>query len=196
MTDAGASRMPTLESYLSVLDSHLGGLSVDERRDILMETRSHVSERVARFPFPKVEDVLEQLGAPHVYARQFLRDDRSSRMTGGGTALRGLAHLVSRGWWSVPLLLVVILVYTLSLSAFAIGVVKLISPNDVGVWVRDVDGQRLLVHAGFNAGRGGIESLGYKLAVIAFAVALVTGFAATAFLRRLARTDAGITHSE
>ena len=76
MPDAAASGTPTLESYLSQLDAQLDGLSVDERRDILMETKSHVAERVARFPFPRVEEVLEQLGAPNVYARQFLGDDK------------------------------------------------------------------------------------------------------------------------
>jgi len=197
--DTAAPQNPMLESYLSRLDAQLGTLSLDERREILMETRSHVSERAARFPFPSVEAVLAQFGGPDVYARQFLQDKVSlpppQQHTPRRTALQGLARLAAGGWLAMPVLLMVVFGYTVALAAFATGLTKVISPGDVGVWWHDVGGHSQLFHAGFNADLGGREILGYWLAVIAFGIAIAISVALSAFLRWLARTDPGLTKS-
>jgi uncharacterized membrane protein len=197
--DPAASRNPTLESYLSRLDAQLGALSPDERREILMETRSHVSERTARFPFPSVDEVLGQFDGPEVYARQF-RQDRpplpaASQQRSRRTALQGLARLAAGGWLALPVLLVVVFAYAIALTAFIVGLTKVISPTEVGVWVSDVGGRTHLSHAGYNAEFGGREILGYWLAVITFGIGIAISAAASAFLRWLARTDPRVTTS-
>lgn len=203
VSDAGgaaASQNPTLEWYLSRLDAQLGALSPSERREILMETRSHVSERTARFPFPSVEEVLAQFDAPEVYARQFLQDKALPAPTAlqqpsRRTALQGLARLATGGWLALPVLLVVVFAYAIALTAFIVGLTKVINPADVGVWVRDVGGRTELSHAGYNAELGGREIAGYWLAVIAFGIAIAISAVVSAFLRWLARRDQSVDTS-
>jgi hypothetical protein len=154
-----------------------------------METRSHVAERMERFPFPSVSDVLEQLGPPPAYARRFLRGGKRADKTHGTSALQGLARLARRGWPTFPVLLLVVGGYTISLLALAIALVKVISPDEVGVWVHTVGGEQRLLHAGFNAGYGGQEILGYRLAFAAFAIAAVLWILLTAVLKWLARAE-------
>jgi uncharacterized membrane protein len=194
--DTAAPHDPMLESYLSHLEKQLGALSLDERREILMETRSHVSERTARFPFPTIEEVLAQFGRPDIYARQFLQDKVPRAIARRRTALQGLARLAAGGWLAMPVLLLVLFAYTIALAAFATGLTKIISPGDVGVWVHDVGGRSQLFHAGFNSSLGGREILGYWLAVIAFGIAFTIFIAVSAFLRWLARTNPGVTESD
>jgi len=184
---------PALEAYLRQLDAHLASLAPSERNDVLMETRSHVMERVARFPFPSIDDVLEQLGAPSVYAQQFAREAAPTTAVAPhakkGTALRGLARLATAGWLGAPVLLLVVFSYVIALAAFAVALAKVLTPDDVGVWVKEVNGQQRFSHAGFNASLGGTEILGYRLAAIAASIGFVFAVVPTVFLRWLARGD-------
>ena len=52
----------TLETYLTRLDSALGDLSSEDRREILLETRSHVTERAQRDSSLTIEEILDDLG--------------------------------------------------------------------------------------------------------------------------------------
>ena len=53
-----------LQQYLNRMDVALARLSESERREILLETQSHVAEQVRRAPMLSVPEILTELGEP------------------------------------------------------------------------------------------------------------------------------------
>lgn len=180
-----------LERYLSRLEAELAAVPAPDRREILLETRSHVLERTSRSPSRSVEDILAELGPPEDYARQFLAEPEPRRTARPG-ALRGIARLATGRWTTLPLFFVVIGAYAVAALAFAIGVWKLIEPNGTGLLINDFGGGRRSVHLVVSDPRQqGREVLGYWLVPIALGISVGIHLAMSALLRRVLRSDRG-----
>jgi uncharacterized membrane protein len=137
-----------LESYLARLDAELAGVPEADRWEILLETRSHVADRVGGPSARDVDDVLAELGPPDVYARQFLTGDLPPGLTPliaapaatPPTALSDLAQLATGRWTSLPLLLVVVSAYAIAVLALVLAVSKVLEPASLGLWIADAPG--------------------------------------------------------
>lgn len=195
MRSADAMHEPTLAAYLARLDAELAGVPAGERRDILLETRSHVVEQVGRVPARRVEEVLAELGAPEAYARQFLGDAEAAPPPAdaphGSTVLFGLAQLTTRGARALPWLLVFGLLYVLAGIALLFVIGELIDPAGTGVFVqpRPDAPPRVLVVISGEEGTGG-DVLGRALVPVGLLVAGAVHLGARALLRRLLRSRA------
>jgi hypothetical protein len=192
---------PALDAYLSALDAALAGVSAAERRDILLETRSHVLERTARAPGRPVGAVLAELGPPDAYARQFLTtaaapgdadahggaDTDGSPRPRGSATLRALAELTGRGWRAVPLLVAVAVAYGLAglLLLFVLG--EVVDPAATGIFVRDRPGRPAAINVVISGyGNLGRDVLGRALLPLLLLLIAAIHLAVLAVVRRAA----------
>lgn len=177
----------TLDAYLRRLDSALARVPAAERREILLETRSHVVEQARRAPARSVADVLADLGEPEAYAHRFM-DEEAPPPPRGPVALRGIGRLATGGWRSLPALLLVLAGYAVVALALLLAVVKLVSPDSIGVWVLEVEGVRRSRFAGVTTEpQAGREVLGLTLVALLLLVAGAIHFSLSALLRRVLR---------
>jgi len=162
----------------------------EERREILLETRSHVLERTARAPAP-VEAVLAELGPPEAYARQFLADAEppadAAPATPAPDVVQGFARLATGRWTALPLLLVVVTGYAFALLLFLLAVSKLLEPDTTGLYLSDARGRPAFLIVWSDPGFGGREVLGHLFAPLALAIAAALHLLLRALLRRVAR---------
>jgi hypothetical protein len=193
---AEANHAAELETYLGRLEAALAALPADERREILLETRSHVLERTRRAPTQRLPDLLAELGAPEAYACQFLPDDApAARATPpgrrGSTTLVGLAELTTRGWRALPLLLVFGAAYALAgiVLLFVLG--ELVDPIGTGVFVDPRPGGKSRIHVLVSSdGAPGRDVLGRWLLPIGLAIAGAIHLVVRALLRLALRRGA------
>jgi hypothetical protein len=197
---ADPGRRSPLDTYLQRLDAALARVPEGERREILLETRSHVVERTGRYPTPDVESVLAELGPPEEYARRFLPAEEGLGTPAGPApaappsrrrgALYHLARMAAAGWTSLPLLFLVAAAYGVALIAFVVGVDKLLEPEATGFFVQRVGGKvvaaNVVVSSPYHPGR---DELGYWLVPIAFGLAIAIHLGVSAILRRAYRDD-------
>jgi uncharacterized membrane protein len=196
---ADAGGHAPLDAYLRRLDVALARVPEAERREILLETRSHAVERTGRYPGPDVDAVLAELGPPEEYARRFLPADEeatapapspSAPWPRGPGALDGVARLATAGWASLPLLVLVVIAYAVAGIALLVGVDKLLEPEATGFFVRRV-GEKV-VAANFVVSdpiHAGQDELGYWLVPLAFGLAAAIHLVVSAILRRAYRDD-------
>jgi len=177
-----------LRVYLARLEAALASAPAAERREIVLETQSHVLERVHRSPWEPVEGVLAELGAPETYARQFLPEVPSpSRPSRPGQTLRAVAGLAAGGWATLPALLVVAALYTVAVVALFMAAWELHQPDTVGLWIgMGAEGRQVLLGSNLS-GRSMREVLGGRLVPLALLVAVTVHFAVSALLRRMLR---------
>jgi hypothetical protein len=186
-----------LDTYLARLDAALAPLPAAERRDILLETRSHVAERTRRDPAGSVEAVLAELGPPEAYARQFLPEPDVPRPVSPerpsappSDALRAIARLATGGWTRLPLLFVVALAYGVAGFSLLLALWKLVEPDATGIWVHQAGQRRSVQLMVSDPNRPGREVLGYWLVPIALGITAAIHLVMSALLRRLLRRDA------
>jgi HAAS len=128
---------PAAERYLDRLRAALRGLPAAEIEEILLELRGHIAERTES---PQgVEGALEALGDPELLARQYRTDLVTTRAarSGGPLAVLQSLLLLRRGsvlGWLV--LAVTALGYAWGLVLVAAAIEKIVSPHDVGLWIR------------------------------------------------------------
>ncbi|HET7456644.1 MAG TPA: hypothetical protein VFJ74_03250 [Gemmatimonadaceae bacterium] len=212
MTGNDATRRPpsaaALEAYLERLDAALAGAPASERREILLETRSHVLERTERSPERTVAEVLAELGTPTEYARQFLADDlvessttaasgarptASAAVDDAGAApthdgvLLGLARLATGRWTRLPIFVSVVGAYAVAVFTFVLALGKLAEPHATGLFVRTVGSHRYVAIVWSDPYAQGRDVLGYWLVPLALLVSLAIHLAASALFRRLLR---------
>ena len=180
------SASTSLQLYLSRMEGALARLSDSERREILLETQSHVAEQAERSPMLSVPEILEELGAPEAYARTFLVDQDPAPARRPGV-LHGLARLATGSWTALPLLLFVLCCYSVAVFMLFVTVLEIQEPATTGFWVeqtatgRDVS---LALSGPLIPGRGP-DLLGGWIIVIALSVAAVIHLAMRALLRRV-----------
>jgi uncharacterized membrane protein len=178
-----------LESYLARLEAALSTTPTVERREILLETRSHVLERTRRGQPQRVEDVLAQLGAPEAYARQFM-PELDTPTTPHANALSGIARLASGGSTALPALFVVAMSYAVAVLALLMAAWELLEPDKVGLWLGTAGGERRILLGSYSRGPHMREVLGDGLVPLALVLAVTVHIAMSALLRRLVRDDA------
>jgi hypothetical protein len=184
VTRPGTREPAALDAYLSKLESALAQLSPGERRDILLETRSHVVDRATRPPFLDVDDALAELGPVETYARQFLPEQPPS--TTRRSAALGLAQLIGSGWSALPLLALVAVAYFIAVFLFLLAVGKLVEPEATGLFA----GPKHVYLYWSSPNPAGRDVLGLWFAPIALLGSLLIHLSVSALLRRVARRKA------
>jgi hypothetical protein len=170
--------------YLARLEAALASAPPAERREILLETQSHVLDRARRSPWERVEDVLAELGAPEAYARQFLPD---AAAPAPDNALRAIARLAGGGWASLPALFAVATAYAVAVLALFMAAWEMRQPDTVGLWIgTGTEGRRILLGSNLS-GWNMREVLGGSLVPLALLVAATIHLAVSALLQRMLR---------
>jgi len=113
------SKNSTIDVFIARMETALAALDAHERSEIVMETRSHLLERTAE---GKLDETLQELGEPELYARQFLPEAPDS-----GTQPPLSALLIRFGVFAVCALL--------GLLSSAISVSKTMNPEEIGLWL-------------------------------------------------------------
>jgi hypothetical protein len=168
------------------LDSALARLPAAQRREILLETQSHVADQARRSPMLSVPEILHELGAPDEYARTFLVDGNPAPTRKLG-ALHGLARLATGPWTGIPLLLFVVFCYSVGVLALLIALAELLEPETTGLFVhrlpvgRDIS---FVVSGPVDPTRGP-DLLGAWLIPMGVGLALLIHLAMSALLRRV-----------
>lgn len=188
-----------LESYLARLDAALIGVPDADRREILLETRSHVADRVRGLSSRDVEDVLAELGPPEVYARQFLASDATPALTPSApaptttppTTLGDLAQLATGRWTSLPLLFVVVSAYAIAVLALVLAVSKVLEPESLGLWIAQAPSGRSRYFFGVtDRAQEGREVLGYWVIAPLLLIAAAIHLGVSRVLKRAVRRTA------
>src|SRR5687768_3613292 len=180
------SASTSLQRYLDRMDAALAGLSLAERREILLETQSHVAEQAERSPMLSVPEILAELGEPEAYARTFLVDGQPALPHRQG-ALHGLARLATGSWTALPLLLFVLCCYSVAVMMLFVAVNEIQEPETTGFWVeqtatgRDIG----LTVSGPPTPTRGPDLLGGWLIPITLSIATMIHVAMRALLRRV-----------
>lgn len=126
-----------MDTYMSVLRSHLGPMTLAEREEILREIGAHIRDSVEQDGAP-LETVLQRLGPAEALAAQY-RDGllirKASRSVSPLLLLRASLRLATKGVSGIMVFFVAMFGYLIGgglvLSAFAKG----IFPAHTGVWV-------------------------------------------------------------
>jgi hypothetical protein len=162
----------------------LARLPEEERREIVLEIRSHILDRCEGGSGVPFEDVERELGASEDLARRF-RDSyevSAALATGSGRRMLGAAGLIlGRSVRTFAGFLLFLILYSVSLTFAAIGVMKPIFPERVGLWTANGS----LYSVGFVDPQPGLtEHLGYWLVPLSLAAATVVYWLSTGLLRR------------
>jgi hypothetical protein len=130
--------MAHLETYLTQVRRNLKGLSEAEIREVLLELRAHVLDRVEGHLTPNtVEAALAALGGPREVARANVTErvaavmEKDRTFFGVLTAVVRLAGLSLAGFM---LFLVSLTGYGLAVSFLLVAVMKPFRPDHVGLW--------------------------------------------------------------
>jgi hypothetical protein len=179
----GAEMTGGLDAYLARLDASLAELPAEERRDILLETRSHVLEQSGRAPCRCVDEVLAELGPAERYARQFLPGSATP-----GPRPGVISRLAGQRWMGLVLMLPLVAAYSVAGFAVLLAINKMVEPANTGVWLHHPgEPFRLELVISDPDARPGREALGLWLVPLMLALALGVHLAVRAVLRRFLR---------
>lgn len=172
-----------LQQYLSRLEAELAAVPEADRREILLETRSHVLDRTRRTPSLSVDQALAELGPAERYARQFLSASAKPARRPGL-----IARLAGQRWMGLVLLLPVVAAYSVAVFAVLLAINKMLEPANTGVWIHN-PGERFRLELVISSpgARPGREALGLWLVPLMLALALGVHLAVRAVLRRFLR---------
>jgi uncharacterized membrane protein len=201
VTGADPTADAAVASYLARLDAALAAVPPGDRREILLETRSHVVERLGRSPWRGADAVLAELGAPEAYARQFLGDDDGAPAppappappgaTQGSATLFALAQLTTRGGRALPWLLLFGALYVVAGVALLFVIGDVFFPTGTGVFVQPPSAASPHVWVVIaEAGAPGADLLGRAIIPIGLLVAAAIHLAARGLLARLVGREA------
>ena len=128
---------PAVERYLAAVRKGLRGMPEADAEEILLELRAHITERSG--PGGDPEAALRSLGDPDELARQYRGERVAARMECSLSPLvilHGMLLLRGRsvsGWAALALAM---FGYAWAIVLGAAGIEKIVSPRDVGLWVR------------------------------------------------------------
>jgi hypothetical protein len=136
-----ARDLAALDAWLSGLGDALAPLPAREREDIVLEARSHVLESVSRPLAPTVAQVLDELGSPRAYAREFLvlRPPVSPPPLG---VLQAMSRVAAGPWRRRPVLAVAAVAYGLAGMFALLAISELIDPSATGIYANWTRGER------------------------------------------------------
>lgn len=169
-----------VEQYLASLEAELRGLPATERREIVLETRSHIVERSSSMI---TGDVLAELGPAHEYARQFFSQANEPVPY---RLLPLLGRLPENRWIVAPVTAAIVMLYALAAVTAAIATAKLLSPSGTGLWIEHLgSARRFAFHVSPTETGPPGEVLGWWLVVLGYGVAVLIHFGVVSALRRL-----------
>jgi hypothetical protein len=164
-----------IDVYLNRLRSHLRGLSDQATREILVELRSHIREKLAaggEATAASVDAVLAALGNPEALASEYVTDQWLVRAAVSRSPIFILESLFRWASLSVAgffVLLGSITGYFLGAVFILVAALKPFHPETAGLWVsRDATGDRVFsIHLGFGyTAVAGREVLGWWIVPI------------------------------
>jgi HAAS len=132
-----SERDPAVDRYLDRVRVSLRGVSEPEIKDILLELRGHIIERLQAQK--DAESVLRSLGDPEELARQYRTESVTAKAECGSSPIVILHSLMllrrnsSLGW---AVLALTGFGYAWAFVLGAAAIEKLLSPHDVGLWYR------------------------------------------------------------
>ena len=137
MTRPRQGARPEVERYLDRVRAALRGLPPRDIDDIVLELHGHIAERSG--PDGDPADAIRSLGDPVELARQYLAESVGARAECSRSPIVMLHSLLllrrgSLAGWAVLALAAFGYAWAIALGAAAIE--KLISPRDVGLWLR------------------------------------------------------------
>ncbi|NOZ95998.1 MAG: hypothetical protein GXP47_14860 [Acidobacteria bacterium] len=153
-----------MNNYLRRLRWGLSPLSEADRQEIVREVGSHLIDRLGASPSAEnLHEELAKLGAPEEYARQFVESfDLSSAIASGAPwpMMRQAFRMAGSGALTALHSAGLLVLLAVSASLMALAPLKLVFPQNVGVWLGP---GRYSFAAGFLAHPplGGSEVLGY-----------------------------------
>jgi uncharacterized membrane protein len=187
-----------LDDYLRRLDRALRSVPEPERDEIRVEIESHLRGMAAALPQPvEVDDVLDmlyKLGEPESYVPLYLTESYLSKgfrrasplMLARGVA-RWLASTALGYLYSFPFFLL----YLISFFSLAMGMLKLIFPQHVGIAYLSDEGPQTEFWFGFTSythdPSKGHELLGFWTVPFVWGLGLLTALGATSLLRWMTR---------
>ena len=124
------NEMERIHAFLVEMQRTLLFLSPRERHEILRETQSHLAERAAA---GRLDEALQAMGAPEIYAEQFAEPG-----AGSAEAVRKLPQIPAL---SVSIRLgIAATAFIFAVPSLLALVMELIDPSGFGLWVSPEDG--------------------------------------------------------
>jgi hypothetical protein len=168
-----------IEAYLSSVRGRLRGLSVEDKREILEELRSHIMDKAASSGEQRgaaVEAALTSLGSPEELAREYVTDELLARAEVSRSPWQLLDSLFRWASMSVAgfyVLLGSIVGYFMGTAFILVAALKPFHPETAGLWLsRDATGERTFsLRMGFGTVPAGMrEVLGWWIVPIGLLV--------------------------
>jgi uncharacterized membrane protein len=173
-----------MESYLAVLRTHLGPVTLTEREEIVREITAHIRD-ASEQPGESVESVLERLGPAEALAAEY-RDGLLIRRAGHSFSplllMRAALRLATQGFFGGVVFFCALFGYLFGGGMLIVALVKCVAPLHAGAWV--ADGR--LVEAGafiHELPPQAHEVLGFWLIPVALTLGSLTLLATTAVIR-------------
>lgn len=165
-------------NYLKSLTKYLSRLDEEDADEVIREIESHIYDALDEgYPTGKVQEILDGFGSPRQLAAAYVEHILDGAPPPVGfRAIHIVKTGVSRGlYYSVGAA-----GFSLSICALFLGVVKLLAPHTIGIWVAE-HGQAVVIGTLQMAPAGTKDILGWWFAPLAF---ILCG-SATIFTRRL-----------
>lgn len=185
--------MAHLETYLTQVRRHLKGLSEAEIREVLLELRAHVLDKVDGVMTPNtVEAAIAALGSPREVGRANVTERVAAVMEtnrGFFGVLAAVVRLAGLSMAGFVLFLASLLGYGVAACFLVVAVVKPFNPDRVGLWRESPGGFSLGV---LDHPAPGHDLLGWWIIPVGFAVAVGLGWLTWALDRFAIRAMARI----
>lgn len=189
MTTAPTATKSLIRHYLDQIASGLKGIDDTQRRDILAEINSHLSDRIAELESAgdalAMEHAVASLGDPTQLAAQFVAEARTRfgiRNYAPWALLRRAASVARTGARGIFIFLIGLFGYAATLGGLIVIVMKPLVPR-VGLWV----GSWGMVWGVPPSGAPARELLGRYFMPATTVLSFVLGCGTTLLLRRLSR---------
>jgi hypothetical protein len=166
-----------LETYLAQVRRYLKGLSEAEMREVLLELRAHVLDKVEGNMTPKtVEAALAALGSPREVGRANVTERVAAIMErdrGFFAVLAAVVRLAGVSAIGFFVFLAGLVGYTTAAGFLAVAIWKPFDPTRVGLWHPDAKSWAL---GSVEHPAGAPELLGWWIVPLGIGAAIVTGY--------------------
>lgn len=126
-----------IDHYLSVFQSHLRSVTLDQREEIIREIGAHIRDSVEE---RDVASVLSRLGPPEELAAQYcdgMLIQQASRSFSPFLLLRGALRLATKGIFGILVLVYGFFGYVFGAGIALTGLIKPLSPENTGTWMQN-----------------------------------------------------------
>ena len=173
--------MAHLETYLAQVQRYLKGLSQAEVREVLLELRAHVLDKVEGHMTPTtVEAALSALGSPREVARLNVTERVAAVMEKDRSffgVLAAVARLASVSVMGVATFFVSLVGYAMSVGFLVVAAWKPFDPERVGMWrTPEPKGGWSFVLGTIDRAPASHELLGWTIVPICLAAGFVCGW--------------------